>query len=214
MSNSDYLSYEFEGTVHGWCRLVLLKKDVEDGRITTVLFGVQVIDAEKRKEKFLTTLANTDQLTQILNRGAGENLVEQKLKKNQFGLFAILDCDHFKSINDTYGHNVGDMVIKDLAKALTLASRKEDVVFRLGGDEFAIYADNINTVEMAEELFSKITANIDNIYIPALKNRKLYVSIGFAFASSKNNKFDEIYNQADSAMYESKLKKGHSRTFK
>ncbi len=214
MKDKDYLSYEFEGNVHGWCRLVLLKEDYVGDHIESVLFGVQVIDAEKRKEKFLTDLANTDQLTQILNRGAGEKLVEKKLKDNQFGLFVILDCDHFKSINDTYGHNVGDMVIKQLANALSISTRKEDVVFRLGGDEFAMYVDNITDIQGADKLFNKITSNIDQIYIPELKDRKLYVSIGFAFASDKNNKFDVIYNQADEAMYESKLKKGHSRTFK
>ncbi len=105
------------------------------------------------------------------------------------------------------------MVIKDLAKALTLATKKEDVVFRLGGDEFALYIDDIKDIKKADELFKKITSNIDNIHIPELKDRKLYVSIGFAFASEKINQFDVIYSQADSAMYESKLKKGHSRTF-
>ncbi len=72
MKDKNYISYEFEGNVHGWCRIVLLKEDYVDNHISTVLFGVQVIDAQKRKEKFLTDLANTDQLTQILNRGAGE----------------------------------------------------------------------------------------------------------------------------------------------
>lgn len=214
MKDKDYLSYEFEGNINGWCRLVYLKENMIDDRISHIIFGVQVIDAEKRKEKFLTDLANTDQLTQILNRGAGEKLVKERLTNNQSGLFIILDCDHFKSINDTYGHNVGDMVIKELAKALAAACRKEDVVFRLGGDEFAIFANDIVEREEAEKLFSRITANIDKIYIPELKDRKLYVSMGCSFTNSKNNKFEVIYNEADGAMYESKLKKGHSRTFK
>lgn len=84
-------------------------------------------------------MAQADFMTGIWNRRHGEKLIEQALRDKVKGMMCIIDCDKFKSINDTYGHAVGDEVIIAIAHTLKNACRKDDIVVRLGGDEFAMF---------------------------------------------------------------------------
>jgi diguanylate cyclase (GGDEF)-like protein/PAS domain S-box-containing protein len=90
----------------------------------------------------LSRLASTDQLTGLLNRRAFESRVEDEISRSErsgtpLGL-AILDIDHFKRVNDEYGHPMGDVVLREVARRMEAGSRREDVVARWGGEEFAI----------------------------------------------------------------------------
>ena len=128
LRGKNTIVHEFTGKVSGWCRERFIPVDYDDdGRLWHVLYCVENIDEEKRRENRLMYLAQTDLMTGIRNRGSGENKITEYLVRKQCGLLCLLDCDKFKSINDTYGHVVGDKVIIAIADTLRKSCRDDDV---------------------------------------------------------------------------------------
>lgn len=127
------------------------------------------------------------------------------------GLLCLIDCDKFKSINDTYGHAVGDKVIIASAETLQKLCRDKDVAFRLGGDEFAIFMPGIVEQKAAEKLFEILFENIRRIDIEEMQGKSIEISMGACFyEGTEEVSFDELYKNADSVMYQSKEKQGCS----
>ena len=150
-----------------------------------------------------------------MNRVCGELKVEESLKKGNGGLFILLDVDHFKSINDTLGHGVGDKVIIKVAGCLKRAFREHDIVFRLGGDEFAAYAAEVHDMNIAEKIINRFINNLKTIVIPELDDRPLTASIGATIIKAgEPADFADNYKLIDSAVYESKKVEGSHVTFK
>ena len=148
-------------------------------------------------------------MTGLYNRGSGEQRVTAFLQKKTEGLFCLIDCDKFKSINDTYGHIVGDEVIVAVAETLQKTCRKDDIVMRLGGDEFALYIPDMKK-EQAPFFIERLFGEFAKIIIPEMKGRKIYISLGAAFSHEDEQiSFDQIYRDADGAMYESKKTEGY-----
>ena len=101
LMETNTIVHEFIGTVSGWCRERFIKVDSDEkGRLWHVLYCVEVIDEQKRREKKLLYLSETDSMTGINNRGSGERKITEFLEKKKGGLFCLLDCDKFKKIND------------------------------------------------------------------------------------------------------------------
>ena len=146
----------------------------EDGSPATYV-GL-FIDIDEKKS--LKILSETDQMTGLLNRVSGEKKVAEKLSQGKGGFFMLLDIDHFKFFNDTYGHGVGDKVIINAARCLKSAFRDNDVVFRLGGDEFAAYAENIHTEKTAGKVIKRFIDGLKSISIPELEGHSVDASIG------------------------------------
>ena len=113
------------------------------GSLLHVLYCVECIDDQKKREDKLLYLAQTDTMTGISNRRSGEKMIERVLNNKVSGMMCLVDCDKFKSINDTYGHMAGDEVIVAIAHTLQKSCRDKDVVMRLGGDEFALFIEYI-----------------------------------------------------------------------
>lgn len=214
MHGRNTIAMEFYGTLSGWCRMRFIREDVEVlDKLETVIFAVEVIDEEKQREISLRHLSETDQLSGLKNRATGVNEIIRLMHEHTHGLFCMIDCDKFKSINDTYGHGVGDQVIIAVARCLQNACRSSDVVMRLGGDEFALFAPNINTLADAENLWTRIFTGLDKIVVPKINDRKICVSFGCAFYKGEDNiDFDELYRRADVAMYQSKKVNGNFAT--
>ena len=204
LMETNTIVHEFIGTVSGWCRERFIKVDSDEkGRLWHVLYCVEVIDEQKRREKKLLYLSETDSMTGINNRGSGERKITEFLEKKKGGLFCLLDCDKFKKINDTYGHAVGDTVLIKLAAVLQRACRENDIVMRLGGDEFAMYLPGMP--DKAESFFKRLFTQIDKISISEMQGEKINVSLGASLYSDKDRAtFDTLYHEADAAMYESK----------
>lgn len=202
LMETNTIVHEFIGTVSGWCRERFIKVDSDEkGRLWHVLYCVEVIDEQKRREKKLLYLSETDSMTGINNRGSGERKITEFLEKKKGGLFCLLDCDKFKKINDTYGHAV---LIK-LAAVLQRACRENDIVMRLGGDEFAMYLPGMPDKAQAESFFKRLFTQIDKISISEMQGEKINVSLGASLYSDKDRAtFDTLYHEADAAMYESK----------
>lgn len=211
------ISYEYIGNISGWCRARFIRADYDESAdssdIRRVLFCIENIDDEKRREDRLLYLSQTDLMTGVKNRGYGERLVTEALSSNKKGLLCVLDCDKFKAINDNYGHAVGDKVIIAIANALEAACRDGDVVMRLGGDEFAIFIENMKNEKDAHAFFERIFEGLKKIDIPEMTDDPIFASLGAAFCPEKETvSFDELYRAADTAMYASKQIDGYSYT--
>ncbi|HAT68441.1 MAG TPA: hypothetical protein DCS20_02385 [Candidatus Yonathbacteria bacterium] len=175
----------------------------------------------ERRIKHLERLTTHDSLTELLNRrGMDEALARyfsilsrDTCGKNNFAILN-LDLDRFKGINDTYGHQIGDAVIKFFAETLVETLRSYDIAVRLGGDEFVVILPECN-FEQAERVKAKIKDTLAaNPFTLGALTLSLRTSIGVATALNLENQevrsLETILDLADKAMYEDK-KNGRSQ---
>jgi two-component system cell cycle response regulator len=145
-----------------------------------------------------------DNLTQIYNRHKLNEIIAEKLEKaelleNKFS-FIILDIDHFKMVNDNYGHLVGDDVLIHLSKLIKEQIRDGDVFARWGGEEFVLLLSNVD-IDIASEIADKLRVKIELEYFAEVNN----ITCSFGVSSyEKNDTIDTITNRADKALYEAK----------
>ena len=214
LRGKNSIVHEFIDKRRGWCRSRFIPVDYdEDGRLLHVLYCIESIDEEKKRENRLLYLAQTDLMTGLCNRGSGERRINEFLQEGTGGLLCLLDCDKFKAVNDTYGHSVGDKVIIAVAESLQRSCRENDVLLRLGGDEFAIFMPGLLQQKSAEKFFARLFENVGEIAIEEMQGKHVEISLGACFYDgSENVSFDELYRNADRAMYQSKKKQGYSAT--
>ena len=210
-SGQTELSMEYEmlrsaSDTH-WMRTVIrLYMDKTDGNLKGYLY-VFDIDKEKRKEIELQNRAERDPMTDLYNKKYSEIKIEEKIKNispTNRGVFFMIDFDHFKKINDTYGHNEGDRVIREASKYMTRLVRRGDIVGRLGGDEFCIFFHGLLTAEIVEEKAEQLCREIRTI-IPSGEVRTS-CSIGIVPCDSPDLTFQDVYKKADVALYKQKEK--------
>lgn len=211
LENCNTVAHVFKGKISGWCRERFIKVDNdEEGKLWHVLYCIEDIDKEKTREDRLLYLSEIDSMTGVCNRGSGERKISRLLEAGVGGMLLLIDCDKFKSINDTYGHIVGDAVIIAIAETLQKVCGPRDIVMRLGGDEFAMFIPKLVDKEKAEAFFKQLFTEISQIYIAEMGDRKIYVSLGAAICEENQGAtFDELYRKMDSAMYESKKVEGY-----
>lgn len=177
-----------------------------------ILIEGLVIDVTERTFQMERILFESehDPLTRLFNRRAGEHLLDIMLtdahENNSFIMLLIIDLDGFKKVNDTFGHEAGDIVLVEVASRMQVAIRKEDVLIRLGGDEFLVafalksndcqetdfYVDKLQSCFKKEiQLYDNQTADIGS-------------SIGIAIYPRDGDDIDSLIANADTAMYQSK----------
>ncbi|ABC77346.1 sensor domain-containing diguanylate cyclase [Syntrophus aciditrophicus] len=161
----------------------------------------------ERRIRDLEKKAFYDNLTRLANRNCVENELqirfeEQKRLGVSFGIL-FMDIDHFKEFNDTYGHDVGDLVLRFVADTLVKNARPSDLIGRWGGEEFIGILRNV-THENLEILGNRLRVLIENAYI-TLKTEQLHVSISVgATLMLDNDSSDTLLKRADMLLYESK----------
>jgi len=169
------------------------------------------ITERKRLEENLRKLATVDQLTGIYNRYSFEKYLEKEIgRAERYGSkFALImfDIDNFKQINDIYGHQVGDKVLKDLVDVVKNQIRKSDIFARWGGEEFMILVP-IKEKEDAYKIAEKIRKRIQEFRFDKIGN--LTVSLGISFYKNKDS-MKSMIRRADTALYEAK-RTGKNRT--
>lgn len=161
-------------------------------------------DALEDANNKLQILANIDGLTGVLNRRAFVEQLEMFARIKPNVALIMIDIDHFKMVNDTYGHGIGDLVLQRLAKVLLDAKRGNDRVGRFGGEEFIILLQDISPAGLdsyCQRLLKAISA-IDFSDISDLPG--ITVSMGATMAKLVDKKIDVLMQQADEAMYEVK----------
>ncbi|WP_206486068.1 sensor domain-containing diguanylate cyclase [Thalassotalea sp. G2M2-11] len=166
-------------------------------------------DISKRKQQLeqLDKTANTDKLTQLLNRRGGEQKINALIQsKTPFALL-LLDLNKFKPINDIHGHETGDAILIHVASQLTKGMRRRDILSRWGGDEFIIVLPNIPATEL-KDIADKIIALIEApLFIPQLDSSlSVTASIGATLFPDDQTSLKALLECADQAMYWSKEK--------
>lgn len=160
-----------------------------------------------KKEHFsweMKTYAETDPLTNLYNRRAflllSQQLIQSAIRKQESIALLIIDIDHFKRINDRYGHGAGDVIIANLAQVMRETMRKSDIACRYGGEEFIIMlpdCDKTAAIQIAERLRFAVER--------ATPNSHFYtVSIGVASATGRQIRLENLIKRADMAMYKAK----------
>jgi diguanylate cyclase (GGDEF)-like protein len=161
------------------------------------------------KNEELWVLAHRDPLTGVYNRRAFDDDWQTMRRVQGVAVaqvaFLLFDCDHFKAINDTYGHQVGDRIIQGLAESLHMALRAGDRLYRLGGDEFATVlfgADPVSARYVAERCMEQVNRRD---FIQHGVKEPVRISIGIAYApSTEDDTLVLLHRQADLAMYHAK----------
>ncbi len=169
-----------------------------------------VLLSTNRTQTELLEMGQSDLLTGMLNKKSTEEMIQQWLDSEQrIGLqaFVMIDVDHFKEVNDTYGHAVGDEILHEVSNIIRHEFREGDVIGRLGGDEFCILMKNIvsdtNAVAKVKTLHESIRSHV---FKAMGENGHVTCSIGVSYAPMYGNSFEELYHTADLALY--KTKKG------
>jgi diguanylate cyclase (GGDEF)-like protein len=157
-----------------------------------------------------------DPLTGIYNRRAYDRRIEEELKRYQryHRVFSLLvfDVDHFKRINDRYGHSVGDMCLKEIINRVNMVLRKSDFLSRYGGEEFVAIVPETNA-EGAQGLAEKIRSTVEQTqFIHKSEAVKITISIGLTQIMPGDRVHDHIFSRADRAMYNAK-QSGRNRVF-
>ncbi len=165
------------------------------------------VDITERKalEKKLLKSANYDLLTELPNRRlfveeAKQVILEHEREKTSFA-FLFIDLDGFKKINDLYGHDIGDEVLKITAKKLRGVLRKSDLVARMGGDEFTIILRNTHSKASVERIIEKIQIAINESMTIQGNICNVGSSIGIAIYPKDGENFDTLVKNSDEAMY-------------
>lgn len=156
----------------------------------------------------LLELSKTDPLTGLLNRTSMEDYVSNLINENVYFNFLILDIDYFKNINDTFGHIIGDGVIRDIAHILKKIVGDEGEAGRLGGDEFTVIRklDHEPSEEENRDLCRRIrSAIIDFAKVNSVMSY-ITVTIGLTSSPYDGKTYEELYSKADKALYKGKFK--------
>jgi len=212
--------YSFEkssGTAYIYKSLFLNDENEIQGLVGVVVDTTQQKKLEKKLKlnNFELSLAlQKDHLTKIQNKLSFDLKIVEKINyykrykdKGSF-ILMILDIDHFKIINDTYGHKIGDEILKIITKKISLLIRQTDMFFRIGGDEFALIIDGIS-LEDSKLLAIKLLNTIQNNKITLIDNKNITLSIGIAeFNNQLNLSIEEnvkkFFEITDNALYKAK----------
>ncbi len=178
-------------------------------RVTERTGELEAANAQLREnERQLQALAHTDTLTGLANRLLFDARLQQsmQLARRSHGQIAVLlvDLDHFKAVNDSYGHAIGDEVLRSMADRFRATVREVDTVARLGGDEFAIVLTGLSSGADAEHMAQKVVTNLGQPMRVLGVPLEIGVSIGIALFSSGDLSPAELLRRADQAMYAAK----------
>lgn len=173
---------------------------------------IQDVSDRKNAEKKVTYLAYHDILTSLPNRFQFNEKLKQFVESNRQVAVLFIDLDQFKKINDTWGHSVGDDLLRQVAQRLINCVGKEDMVSRLGGDEFTVISP-INTKNEAALAAEKIVKQIQKPFF--IGNSEFYIkaSIGISLYPTDGKDIDTLIKSSDIAMYRSKELGGNNYGF-
>ncbi|QSX37846.1 GGDEF domain-containing protein [Shewanella sedimentimangrovi] len=179
-----------------------------------MLLQIKDITKQKQSEQHLQAalykyhvMALTDELTGVANRRAIQDSVSAELARcSRIGAamtILLVDLDHFKRVNDTYGHHIGDLALKHCAEVMKASLRPFDMIGRLGGEEFVVFLGNTDSQD-ARVIAERIRAQIQSLPLQT-PGREIALSVSIGVSTQHHNPtFESLYLEADQALYEAK----------
>jgi two-component system, cell cycle response regulator len=182
----------------------IAKPFFKDELAVRVRAGERIVELQQRLEQ----LAGTDPLTGLSNRRGMRSHVEHRLVVPALKpiAFILADIDHFKKVNDTWGHEVGDVVIKGIAAALQTAFRQTDEISRMGGEEFLVIAPDVNPFHLYQ-LTDRVRQSVADMVFDVGEGKTMSITASFGVTYAMPGPaldMEECINIADKALYESK----------
>jgi len=206
----DNYEVEHDFVTIGRRTLLLNARQIERevGKERMILLAIEDITERKKYEEKIQQMAFHDSLTGLPNRKLfsdrlGIVLAQAKRNKKKVGI-VMLDLDNFKDVNDTLGHDVGDILLKTVAEWLSGTLRKSDTVARFGGDEFVLVFPDMKVIEEAIQVVQKIIDRFNKPFL--IDTHQLVVTTSIGIAVYPNDGMDEeiLMKNADIAMYQAK----------
>jgi diguanylate cyclase (GGDEF)-like protein/PAS domain S-box-containing protein len=184
------------------------KVDLDNGIKKTISGTFQDITERRQAQEKITQMAYHDALTGLPNRVLFSDrlgIALAQARRNQKNVaVTMLDLDNFKDINDTLGHDVGDLILKAAAERLSAALRKSDTVARFGGDEFVLILPDLNGIEAAIQVAQKIVDSFNKPFLIDTHQLIVTTSIGIAVYARDGTDEGTLVKNADIAMYQAK----------
>jgi diguanylate cyclase (GGDEF)-like protein len=180
----------------------------QTGKPVRMIGVVMDVSARRQTEQHIMKLATHDMLTGLPNRYLLQDRIAQALahdrRSQEQAAVLFIDLDHFKNINDSLGHNAGDLLLKEVAARLSATIRSEDTVARHGGDEFIVLLPNITSPQDAQAVAQKI---LDELIRPfQIHGEEFHIggSIGIALFPNDGEDGEMLLKNSDAAMYHAK----------
>ena len=205
----------FKDRERAWVSTTKMPLRDEDGQVIGT-FGIsRDITAQIQAERALAYQALHDPLTGLANRVAlmdrlAQALVAMERRRSRLAVLFI-DLDNFKGINDSFGHDAGDLVLTEIGRRLTSIARRSDTIARLGGDEFVMLCPELDEHAGPEDIGRRIVAAIAAPYLNNGRNLSITCSVGIAVTSDPATEPDQMIRDADVTMFAAK-RAGRSRS--
>lgn len=188
-----------------WCRVYRTLLMDDNHNVVSILGKIVDVDEETKEKLQLEHKSRTDLLTGLLNKQTFEKEVRDYVDNHstEGACFVFIDMDHFKDINDKFGHSVGDQVIRETAKKIQLLFANFDLVGRFGGDEFCVFVKEIPRDTLIDKLKFAVK-KMEQEYAYEGGSVKISASIGAAYCKKGKIVYKEFMDAADSAAYQAK----------
>lgn len=212
----EILNYRKDGTPF-WNALTVSPLRDSDGALTHFVSVQRDVTAQKALQERLRFMALHDPVTGLPNRTALDQHLSGLAGRHAGGAgqaaVGVIDLDDFKPINDTYGHEAGDVLLTEFANRIRLRMRETDFLARLGGDEFVIVIEDLEPGAAQEQLENILTClhqvlDIEFVLAPTISTQ-IRMSLGLALYNPNEETGDAVLRRADTALYELKSRKAH-----
>ena len=174
--------------------------------LISILLALYILKRQRGNDNKLTSLARTDTLTNLPNRSAFIQTVDDYIQQFPELPFTIIffDIDYFKSINDNYGHEMGDQVLRNFTTRVSYQTTNEDFFARLGGDEFVLILRSVNKPKETHSFISRLSQYLDTNYLINKTEIFATASMGVCMYPDDGNDTETLLRHADIAMYSAK----------
>lgn len=196
-----------------YCEWIYTPLKDKDDKVIGLATLVQDITEAKKNQDEIHYLAYYDLLTTLPNRRLLMDRMERAIisstRSNLHGAILFIDLDNFKNLNDLYGHQIGDLLLAQVASRLKVALREEDTISRFGGDEFVVIIEKlsdklIEAIDATQTIVNKILIEINKVFKLEQHQHRTSGSIGICMFQGKTLTINEIFKRADIAMFQAK----------
>ncbi len=206
--NAEYrlLKPGHDSKEYDWYRLGYASFADKNGQVIRVVGSAKDISEDKAEREELRAKVDIDSMTGLLNKEAIQNAIEHYLQRSGISdchAVLMIDTDHFKDVNDTFGHEYGDRVIKSTAKAIRDIFRESDFVGRVGGDEFMVFMKH-TTPRITELRATQLNEALRRTFTEKGVSVQVSCSIGIAYFARDGEDYSALFRHADEALYQVK----------